>query len=33
LLHVRFLLDWSIKEDTLHVHLKKLKTVVSSIGQ
>jgi hypothetical protein len=33
LLHVHLLLDWSIKEGALHVHLKKLKRVVSSIGQ
>jgi hypothetical protein len=33
LFHVYLILDWSIKEGALHVHLKKLKRVVSSIGQ
>jgi hypothetical protein len=31
LFHVYLLLDWSIEEGALHVHLKKLKRVVSSI--
>jgi hypothetical protein len=30
LLHVDFLLDQSIKEGTLHVHLKQLKVMVST---
>jgi hypothetical protein len=33
LFHIYFFLDWSIEEGTLHVHLKQLKRVVSSIGQ
>jgi hypothetical protein len=33
LFHVDFLLDWSIQEGALHVHLKPLKRVVSSICQ
>jgi hypothetical protein len=33
LLHVHLLLDWSIEEGALHVHLKQLKRMVSSIGQ
>jgi hypothetical protein len=33
LFHIGFLLDWSIKEGALHVHLKQLKRVVRSIGQ
>jgi hypothetical protein len=33
LFHIHFLLDWSIKEVALHVHLKQLKKMVSSIGQ
>jgi hypothetical protein len=31
--YVYLLLDWSIEEGVVHVHLKKLKRVVSSIGQ
>jgi hypothetical protein len=33
LLHIHLLLDWSIEEGALHIHLKQLKRVVSSIGQ
>jgi hypothetical protein len=33
LFHIHFLLDWSIQEGALYVHLKQLKRVVSSIGQ
>jgi hypothetical protein len=33
LFHIHFLLDWSIKEGALHVHLKQLKRVVNNIGQ
>jgi hypothetical protein len=33
LLHIDFLLDWSIEEFDVDVHLKKLKRVMSSIGQ
>jgi hypothetical protein len=33
LFHIYFLLDWSIEEGALHVHLKQLKRVMSSIGQ
>jgi hypothetical protein len=33
LIHVDFLLDRSIQRGALHVHLKMLKRVVSSIGQ
>jgi hypothetical protein len=33
LLHVYFLLDWFVEEGALHVHLKQLKRMVSSIGQ
>jgi hypothetical protein len=32
LFHVYFLLDWPIEESALHVHLKKLKGMVSNIG-
>jgi hypothetical protein len=32
LFHVHILLYWSIEEGALHVHLKKLKRVVSNIG-
>jgi hypothetical protein len=31
--HIHFLLDWSIQEGALYVHLKQLKRVVSSIRQ
>jgi hypothetical protein len=33
LFHVHLLLDWSVEEGALHVHLKQLKRVVSGIGQ
>jgi hypothetical protein len=33
LLNIDLLLDWSIKEGTLHVHLIKLEAMVSSIGK
>jgi hypothetical protein len=33
LFRIHFLFDWSIKEGALHVYLKQLKRVVSSIGQ
>jgi hypothetical protein len=33
LFDINVLLDWSIKEGALHVHLKQLKRMVSSIGQ
>jgi hypothetical protein len=33
LFYLHLLLDWSIEEGALHVHLKQLKRVVSSIGQ
>jgi hypothetical protein len=32
LFHVYLLLDWSIEESTLHVHLEQLKIMVGSIG-
>jgi hypothetical protein len=32
LLNVDLLLDWSVKEGTLHVYLIKLEAMVSSIG-
>jgi hypothetical protein len=32
LFHIHFLLDWSIKEGALHVHLEQLKRMVSSVG-
>jgi hypothetical protein len=32
LFHVYLLLDWSIKESALHVHLEQLKGMVSNIG-
>jgi hypothetical protein len=33
LLNIDLFLDWSIEEDTFHVHLVKLKDMVSSIGK
>jgi hypothetical protein len=33
LLNIDLLLDWSIEEGTLHVHLVKLEAMVSSIGK
>jgi hypothetical protein len=33
LFHVYLLLDWSIEESALHVHLEQLKGMVSDIGQ
>jgi hypothetical protein len=33
LLNIDFFLDWTIKEGTFHVHLVKLKAMVSSIGK
>jgi hypothetical protein len=33
LLHIHFLLDWPVEESALHVHLKQLKRMVSTIGQ
>ena len=33
LLNIDLLLDWSIEEGTLHVHLIKLEAMVSSIGK
>jgi hypothetical protein len=33
LLNIDLFLDWSIEESTLHVHLIKLKAMVSSIGK
>jgi hypothetical protein len=33
LLNIDLFLDWSIEEDTFHVHLIKLKVMVSSIGK
>jgi hypothetical protein len=33
LLNIDLLLDWSIEEGTFHVHLIKLKAMVSSIGK
>jgi hypothetical protein len=33
LLNIDFFLDWSIEEGTFHVHLVKLKAMVSSIGK
>jgi hypothetical protein len=33
LLNIDLLLDWSIEEGTVHVHLIKLKAMVSSIGK
>jgi hypothetical protein len=33
LLHIHLFLDWPVEEDPLHVHLKQLKGMVSSIGQ
>jgi hypothetical protein len=33
LLNIDLFLDWSIEEGTFHVHLVKLKVVVSSIGK
>jgi hypothetical protein len=32
LLHEHLILDWPIKENILHFHLKELKGMVSSIG-
>jgi hypothetical protein len=32
LLHVHLLIDWPVEEIALHVHLVKLKGMVSSIG-
>jgi hypothetical protein len=33
LLNIDLLLDWSIEEGTLHIHLIELKAMVSSIGK
>jgi hypothetical protein len=33
LLNIDFLLDWSIEEGTLHVHLIELEAMVSTIGK
>jgi hypothetical protein len=33
LFHIHLLLDWSVEEGALHVHLKQFKIVMSSIGQ
>jgi hypothetical protein len=33
LLNIDFFLDRSIEEDTFHIHLVKLKAMVSSIGK
>jgi hypothetical protein len=32
LLNIHLLLDWPIEEGALHVHLKELKGMVSSVG-
>jgi hypothetical protein len=33
LLNIDLFLDWSIEEGTFHVHLVKLKAMLSSIGK